>query len=211
MLKIASKKDSKYGRVNDDRRAFINNIAASQVLTPPKLSGISNIKSSFSPTKVSFSKQSRALGLPRSTGYRILKTAWTKRQLLKTHDDATEWHTIPCRRMPTKISIDLRNEILNWIPNSDHMITSPFFNDTLKMKNDQGTKEDVPKLLLTCSVRDIHSELLNGIKGLRDEEGKARIGDSTVRKILPDNLRPFTARYKQMCGCEVCIVISSLH
>ena len=84
-----------------------------------------------------------------------------------------------------------------------------FFNDTLKVKNDHGTNEYFPKILLICSVRKLHSEMLNGIKGLRDEEGKARIGDSTLRKIIPDNLRPFTTRYKQS-GCELCIVNSSL-
>ena len=66
------------------------------------------------------------------------------------------------------------------------------------------------------SVRELHNSLLNdlnygGLKDARDENGKFIISDSTLRLLLPPQLKQMSARYKIMCGCECCIYDKSIH
>ena len=50
-----------------------------------------------------------------------------------------------------------------------------------------------------------------GTKDARDEDGKIIISDSTLRSLLPPQLKQMSARYKIMCGCECCIYAKSIH
>ena len=57
------------------------------------------------------------------------------------------------------------------------------------------------------SIRELHNSLLSdsnnsGLKDARDEDGKIIISDSTLRSLLPPQLKKMSARYKIMCGCE---------
>ena len=74
------------------------------------------------------------------------------------------------------------------------------------MSDDQTEPELVPKLLLRVSVRELHNILASdpndgGLKDARDEYGKIIISDSTLRSLLPPQLKQMPARYKIMCGC----------
>ena len=74
----------------------------------------------------------------------------------------------------------------------------------------------VPKLLLQVSVRELHNSLLSdpndgGLKDARDEDGKIIISASTLRSLLPPQLKKMSACYKIMCGCECCISAKSIH
>ena len=54
----------------------------------------------------------------------------------------------------------MRVALLAWIHAHPHVIPSPFQNDTLLIKNaESGEKEPVPKLLLECSIRELHNDL----------------------------------------------------
>ena len=60
------------------------------------------------------------------------------------------------------------------------------------------------------SVIELHNSLVSdpndgGMKDARDEDGKIIISDSTLRSLLPPQLKQMSARYKVMCGCECCI------
>ena len=66
------------------------------------------------------------------------------------------------------------------------------------------------------SVRELHNSLVSdpnngGIKDARDEDGKIIISDSTLRSLLPPQLKQMSARYKIICGCECCISDKSIH
>ena len=66
------------------------------------------------------------------------------------------------------------------------------------------------------SVRELHNRLVNdpndgGMKDARDEDGNIIISDSTLRSLLPPQLKQMFARYKIMCGCECCISAKSIH
>ena len=52
----------------------------------------------------------------------------------------------------------------------------------------------VPKLLLQVSIRELHNSLVSdpndgGLKDARDEYGKIIISDSTLRSLLPQQLK----------------------
>ena len=66
------------------------------------------------------------------------------------------------------------------------------------------------------SVRDLHNSLVSdpndgGLKDARDEDGKIIISDSTLRSLLPPQLKQISERYKMMCGCECCISAKIIH
>ena len=66
------------------------------------------------------------------------------------------------------------------------------------------------------SVRELHNRFVSypnngGLKDARDEDGKMIISDSTLRSLLPPQLKKMSARYKIMCGCECCIYAKSIH
>ena len=48
--------------------------------------------------------------------------------------------------------------------------------------------------------------------GLKDvlNENKLSVSETGLRFLLPDQLKEFTPRYKQMCECECCIIIKQL-
>ena len=78
------------------------------------------------------------------------------------------------------------------------------------MLDDQTEPQLVPKLLLQVSVKELHNNLVSypndgGIKDARDEDVKIIISDSTLRSLLPPQLKQMSARYKVMCGFECCI------
>ena len=72
---------------------------------------------------------------------------------------------------------------------------SPIFNDILKVNIDDHTKPQmVPKLLLQVSVIELHNKIVSdtdngGIKEARDEDDNIIISDSTLRSILPFQLK----------------------
>ena len=84
------------------------------------------------------------------------------------------------------------------------------------MLDDQSEPQLVPKLLLQVSVIEIHNSLVSdpndgGIKDTRDEDGKIIISDSTLRSLLPPQLKQMSPRYKIMCVCECCIYAKSIY
>ena len=50
-----------------------------------------------------------------------------------------------------------------------------------------------------------------GLKDARDGDGKIIISYSTLRSLLPPQLKQMSASYKIMCGCECCIYDKSIH
>ena len=97
------------------------------------------------------------------------------------------------------------------------VVQSPIFNYCLKVVLDDQTEPQlVTKLLLQVSVIEPHNSLVSdpndGVtKDSRDEDGNIIISDSTLRLLLPPQLKQMSARYKIMCGCECFISAKSIH
>ena len=121
------------------------------------------------------------------------------------------------RRGHSKINEHIKLNLYTWITRHPQVVQSPISNDCLKVLLDNQTKPQlVPKLLLQVNVRELHNSLVSdpndhGIKYSRDEYGKIIISDSTLRSILPPQLKKMSARYKIMCRYECCMSAKIIH
>ena len=88
---------------------------------------------------------------------------------------------------------------------------SPITCDTLLITDaDTKVKRRGPKLLLECSMRQLHNDLIaspddGGLLGARHAEtNDVIISDTMIRSLAPTQLRPMTDNHKMMCGCAIC-------
>ena len=75
------------------------------------------------------------------------------------------------------------------------------------MLDDQTEPKLVPKLLIQVSVRELHNSLVSdpndgGLKDDRDDDGKIIISDSTLRSLLPQQLK------KCLHVIRLCVVVN---
>ena len=71
-------------------------------------------------------------------------------------------------------------------------------------------------MALQVSVQELINIMVStpeegGPKEARNEVNDIIISDSTLRNILPPQLKKMTYRYKVMCGCECCVSAKSMH
>ena len=99
------------------------------------------------------------------------------------------------RKGHSKINKHIKRNIYTWITRHPQVVQSPISNDFLKvLLDDQTEPQLVPKLLLQVSVRELHNSLVSdtndgGLKDSRDEYGKIIFSDSTLRSLLPPQLK----------------------
>ena len=99
----------------------------------------------------------------RSSAYCQQKTASTKRGNLisQVKNTAVKWSIKPCIVRTKKVRKALRQEIVYWIQKNSSVCQSPITHDTLLIPDsDSKVKRRVPKLLLECSMRQLHNELI---------------------------------------------------
>jgi hypothetical protein len=211
LLKASMSTTKVRGRTNDDKAAFIEAILTA--VAPDLLSD--------SKDAPSLRSQSKTLGISPATGFRKLSAASKKRKALKSSNPSTSWSKITRRRKgKTNITPSVREAVCKWVRNHENVIHSPLKDDTLLLKWSLGsstTKQRVGKLLLEISVRELHNCMVattsGGLPESRGMHGNVIISDTSLRKIIAEDipeLRPSSARYKQMCGCEICLSISAL-
>ena len=90
------------------------------------------------------------------------------------------------------------------------MSESPIAHDTLIFTDkESGVKWRVPKLLLECSMRQLHNELITspydgGLIGARHANTDDVIfSDTMLCSLALPQLRPITDHQKMMCGCAI--------
>ena len=88
---------------------------------------------------------------------------------------------------------------------------SPITRDTLPITYaDTKVKSRVPKLLLECSMRQLHNEIIaspydGGLLGARHAKTNDVINSDTMLcSLAPPKLRPMKDNQKMMCGCAIC-------
>ena len=159
------------------------------------------------------------LGCSLSTAYRRLDQAASTREHLKANinNNQVNWSQKPPILRSKKVSNELRQQVVEWILKNNHVRESPIARDTLLISHTSSTiKQRVPKLLLECSMRQLHNELIaspedGGLLGARkpyteDGPGEVIISDTMLRSLAPPQLRPMTDAHKMMCGCTICSV-----
>ena len=91
------------------------------------------------------------------------------------------------------------------------MRESPIARDTLLITDAESrVKRRVTKLLLECSMRQLHNELIaspddGDLLGTRHtDKNDVIISDTMLRSLAPPQLRPMTDNHKMMWGCSIC-------
>ena len=208
ILKFALTTNEVKGRTTNERRAFVMS----------NLVGMAN-----SPTKKSFSPSRRqrikAVGIPLSTGFRRLKDADETRTMLlttKINENNILWSSVKSRKGYSKVSIELRKKLFDWIIKHPDIVDSPLSNDTILIKNPSNSNEKirVGKLLRNISIRELHNDLLSkppiGLAEVYDTEGNCLISDTSLNSLMPPHVKKMSNKYKMMCGCEICILIKGM-
>ena len=91
------------------------------------------------------------------------------------------------------------------------MRQSPITRDNLLISYaDTKVKRRVPKLLLGCSMRQLHNEIIaspddGGLVGSRHAiKNDVIISDTMLRYLAPPQLLTMADNHKIMCGCAIC-------
>ena len=139
----------------------------------------------------------------------------SKRRFMKVGNSL--WTNKIKRKGYSKINEQIKRNLYAWITRNPQVVQSPISNDCLKvMFDDQTEPQPVPINLLQVYVRELHNKLVSdpnygGLKDARDEYDNIIISYSTLRSMLPPQLKQISAHYKVMCRCECCIYAESIH
>jgi hypothetical protein len=172
------------------------------------------LSSSLAGSGATIVETSRILELDESRCRRLFSKGKTRVE--NAIKESAKWTGSRQRRSYSKISNEIKEKLDIWVREHPNVRPSPITRDTLLVKNKvTGEKERVGKLLLEIPVRELHNDMLlpvnkGGFAGAFDENGSVIISDTTLRKLLPKELRPATETHKQLCGCELCITVASL-
>ena len=105
----------------------------------------------------------------------------------------------------------MRKDTVDWIMKNSIVRQSPITRDTLLIADaDTKVKRMVPKLLLGCSMRQLHNELISSpddgsLVGSRHAMANdVIISDTMLRSLAPPQLRTMIDNHKMMFGCAIC-------
>jgi hypothetical protein len=161
----------------------------------------------------------KLLGLPSKSGGKRLKRAiqtWKALLVSKGVSRNVKWLIILKRQWKghQKILPVVKEALVTWIQSHDNVVTSPIYNETIRVKEPGSAKKMTrAKALLEISVQELHNLLvapvdLGGFPQSRDADGKILVSDTTLRQIIKRDLpqlHRMSLRHKQMCGCKICI------
>jgi len=106
------------------------------------------------------------------------------------------------------INEELRSLLVTAFNNHPHVILSPNAKDTLQVKDADGKKVSVRKVLTQVGLRTIFSDIVRDNPTI-----KGKVGERAFCYIVSSLgcVRPFTGSYKRMCGCTECVSLQTLH
>ena len=136
------------------------------------------------------------LGLSLTTAWRRLKGAIERRAKLDEGEEDAYW-TYYRERVGHGIDEETRKLVLDFYIGHPSIKRSPMKSDTLQMKDANGEKVLVAKLLSEVSLTDVFIDFEKKHPGLLKERA--------FRELRPPELRRMSRRQLDMCGCRWCI------
>jgi hypothetical protein len=99
------------------------------------------------------------------------------------------------------------------------VIQNPLKNDMIIQRDRKGKvvygNDNQPlkiqKMLLMSSYRELHLYMIDNYRNMKMDDGKVLFSKCTLRKIMPKHIKKANDRYKQMCGCQVCIIFKDMY
>ncbi len=110
--------------------------------------------------------------------------------------------------MYSKINEAIRSFLVETFNNHPHIIMSPNARGMLQVKNVDGEKMAVPKLLMQVGLGPIFSDIIKD-----NPTNKNKVGEHAFCYIIIGlgSIHCFTNSYKQMCSCTECVGLHTLH
>ena len=141
-----------------------------------------------------------------------------QRRLIRNGELKSDWQLVVSRKgLYQKVPPSVRVTFDQWVRNHYMTIHSPLKRDCVRVPDPSNPKLHIKKnkLLLQCSIRELHRDLYDPEIGLgdlvRDKNGKPLISDTMMRVLLPPELHMLTnIMYKECCCCELCTLMSYL-
>ena len=119
--------------------------------------------------------------------------------IAQVKNKSVKWSIKPCIVRRKQTSKALRQEIVDWIMKNSNVRQYPITRDTLFIADaDTKVKHRVPKLVLECSMRQLHNDLIaspgdGGLLGTRHAKtNDVIICDTMFCSLAPPQLRPMT-------------------
>jgi hypothetical protein len=131
-----------------------------------------------------------------------------KRRQLSTGKKGIFWALAKRKKGYSKIDDAIRLLLVTAFNNHPHVIVSPNARDTLQVKNADGKKVAVPKLLTQVGLATIFSDIIKDNPTIKN-----KVGERAFHYIISglESVCCFTNSYKQMCGCTECVGLHTLH
>ena len=67
------------------------------------------------------------------------------------------------------------------------------------------------KRLLMCLYRKIHLDIIDSFKDILTYDVEISYSEMTIQRLMPNNFKKAGDRYKQMCGCQTCIMFKDMY
>ena len=117
----------------------------------------------------------------------------------------------PCIVRTKQVSEALRQKLVEWIMKHSYVREYSISCDTLLI-TDAGSevKRRVLKLLLECSMRQLHNELItlpdygDLLEARHADTNDVIISDAMLHYLAPPQLRPMTYHHKTIFVCAIC-------
>lgn len=131
-----------------------------------------------------------------------------KRRQLTGREQGVLWARAKRKKGYSKINKALRLLLVAVSHDHPHVIVSPNAKDTLQVKDDDGEKVLVRKVMTQVGIGTIFSDIINDNPTIKNN-----VGERAFRYIISGLgcVRCFTDSYKQMCGCTECVGLHTLH
>jgi hypothetical protein len=148
------------------------------------------------------------LGVPQSTLATREKALIKKRRQLSSGKIGIFWALAKRKKGYSKIGNAIRSLLVATFNGHPQVIVSPNARDTLQVKNADGKKVAVLKLLTQVGLGTIFSDIIKDNPTIKN-----KVGEHAFRYIISGlgSVRCFTNSYKQMCGCTECVGLHTLH
>jgi hypothetical protein len=150
----------------------------------------------------------RVLGMPQSTLATREKALIEKCRQLSASKKGIFWALAKCKKGYSKIDDAIRLLLVMAFNNHPHVIVSPNARDALQVKNTDGKKVAVPKLLLQVGLGSIFSHIIKDHPTIKN-----KVGEHAFCYIISGlgSVCCSTNSYKQMCSCMECVGLHTLH
>jgi hypothetical protein len=143
-----------------------------------------------------------------------------KKARLISEGDERGFESIEADKTRSKLSEAQVSRFEQWIiKDCKLVIQNPLKNDVIIQKDRKGKvvygNDNQPlkikKMILMSSYRELHLYMIDNYRDMKMDDGKVLFSECTLRKIMPRHIKKAGDRYKQMCGCQVCIIFKDMY